>query len=142
MNGEAALSAAAQPTSPQVSAPQLAASGGLGVDWGTLGIVLLGVAVLMVLIRLVGLWAERAHVPAKPAAPKSPAGGASPVAAGASSGEFEPELIAVLTAAATTVLGRGVRLLGVREVAAANTRDQQAWSREGRREIYISHRIR
>jgi Na+-transporting methylmalonyl-CoA/oxaloacetate decarboxylase gamma subunit len=117
------------------------AAGGLGVHWPTLGVILLLVTAFMVLIRFIGQWAQATHpVPAAPAQVKSPS--TIPATEGMASDELTPEVIAVLTAAASLALGSGVRLLGIREVAPGNATAQQAWSREGRREIYLSHRIR
>jgi Na+-transporting methylmalonyl-CoA/oxaloacetate decarboxylase gamma subunit len=115
-----------------------AETAGLGIDWTVLGIVLLGVAGLMVLIRVVGLFAasQIAERPAKPVATPKPA---PKVASSTAAGEITPELVAVLTAAATATLGRAVRISAI---SVGKMSDQRIWSQEGRREIYLSHRIR
>jgi Na+-transporting methylmalonyl-CoA/oxaloacetate decarboxylase gamma subunit len=115
-----------------------AETAGLGIDWAVLGVVLLGVAGLMLLIRVVGLIAASkiAEPPAKPVAtPKS----APKIASSSVEGEITPELVAVLTAAAAATLGRAVRISAI---SVGKMSDQRIWSQEGRREIYLSHRIR
>jgi len=117
--------------SPEVSA-------GLGIDWSVLGIVLLGVTALMLLIRGVGNWAAKSiSDPVAKTKVGTPRAGRS--SATQEEPEVGPELIAVLTAAATAALGSPVRLtsISVGKMAA-----QRSWSVEGRREIYMSHRIR
>jgi hypothetical protein len=117
---------------------------GLGVDWSVLGMVLLGVAALMFIIRGIGLAAAASHPDASgsknvASVGKGPTASASTVS---SADVVAPEIVAILTAAASVALGAPVRVLGVREVYHGNVLDQRAWGREGRREIYLSHRIR
>jgi hypothetical protein len=110
----------------------------LGIDWAVLGVVLLGVTALMILIRVVGLFAASsiadtvtlslAHEVQKRSAPLTHG-----------EGEITPELVAVLTAAATMVLGTPIRICSI---STGNIAAQRSWSQEGRREIYMSHRIR
>lgn len=116
------------------------AAEGLGINWGVLGIVMAGVAVVTFVIRGVGLLASKSlpepksASAGKPAAP-SPAAPKSEI----DSGEITPELVAILTAAAATVLGGPVQLTSISLGCMAAQRN---WSVEGRREIYLSHRIR
>jgi Na+-transporting methylmalonyl-CoA/oxaloacetate decarboxylase gamma subunit len=113
---------------------------GLGINWTSLGMVLAGVTVLMFIIRGIGL-AAAASQPDAPGS-KSPASKADSTAV-SSTDSVAPEIIAILTAAASVALGTDkVRVIGVREVYHGNVLDQRAWAREGRREIYLSHRIR
>jgi Na+-transporting methylmalonyl-CoA/oxaloacetate decarboxylase gamma subunit len=116
-----------------------AATNQFGIDWTVLGVVLLGVVVVMYLIRGVGLLASRS-IP-EPGA-KKPVAAKSKAASGAASKAPEAlsdELIAVLAAAATATLGKPIR---IREISAGKMAAQRNWSQEGRREIYLSHRIR
>jgi Na+-transporting methylmalonyl-CoA/oxaloacetate decarboxylase gamma subunit len=117
---------------------------GLGIDWSILGIVMLGVAVLMVVIRGVGLLAANSipDVDGSTATKRQLSPPARKPALSESADTITPELVAVLTAAATTVVGKPVCLLGIREVSHGNVLDQRAWAQEGRREVYLSHRIR
>ncbi len=96
-----------------------------------LALIIAGLLFVLFVIRRMTLPAEsaRPEQQRKPAAPSATDG-------------TSPELIAILTAAATVALGRDVRVLGITEVMLGNTYSQQAWAREGRREIYISHRLR
>ena len=48
----------------------------------------------------------------------------------------------LIAAAVAAVEGPRVRILDIRRVQGGNISSQQAWSMEGRREIYLSHRIR
>lgn len=111
-----------------------AATNDFGIDWSVLAVVLLGVTALMFVIRGIGLMAAKSlpEPGAKAATPKA-------VQAASSNDEVTPELVAVLTAAAMSTLGRPVRIL---EISAGKMAAQRSWSQEGRREIYLSHRIR
>ncbi|MGC4066845.1 MAG: OadG family protein [Polyangiaceae bacterium] len=117
-----------------------AEASGLGINWSSLGMVLAGVTVLMFIIRGVGLAAAASLPDAPSAKPAAPTADATMVS---STDTVAPEIIAILTAAASVALGTDkVRVIGVREVYHGNVLDQRAWAREGRREIYLSHRIR
>lgn len=114
------------------------ATNDFGIDWSVLAIVLVGVFALMLVIRGVGLLASRS-IPepgAKPVAKKAKAGVA--VTSKQDDG-ITDELVVVLTAAASAALGSNVRIL---EITAGKMAAQRSWSQEGRREIYLSHRIR
>jgi hypothetical protein len=117
------------------------AASDLGVDWSMLFGILLGVAALMIVIRGVGVVAARRIT--TPASTKSTKSRTQPLPIPPGTKDADagvtPELVAVLTAAATVALGRPVRIgaISVGKMAA-----QRCWSQEGRREIYLSHRIR
>lgn len=114
----------------------------LGVNWTILAFVLLGVAALMIVIRGMGmvaaasLSASEANNRAKEAQAQETS---AERAVNGAEADITPQLVAVLTAAATAMLGKPVRIdaISVGKMAA-----QRSWSREGRREIYLSHRIR
>lgn len=112
---------------------------GFGINGVVLGVVLLGVVVLMLAVKAVGHFAV-ATLPAE----KSPGLVVEPGAPMAedASPELDARLIAVLTAAATAAIGNRVSLLQVSEVHLGNVNEQRAWAREGRREVYLSHRLR
>jgi Na+-transporting methylmalonyl-CoA/oxaloacetate decarboxylase gamma subunit len=122
-----------------IAAATSTAPSALGIDWSILGIVLAGVALLMFMIRLLGLsLANESSAPsAKQLTPTR-----SNAAAPEPSDAIEPELVAVLAAAASVALDGRVRVLSVSEVAFGNVQEQRAWAQEGRREVYLSHRIR
>ncbi|HEY5958180.1 MAG TPA: OadG family transporter subunit [Polyangiaceae bacterium] len=115
------------------------ASGDLGVDWGILGVVLLGVAVLMVLVRLVGSLAVRS---AESTLEKASASARAPDLGAAEVSVLDATLVAVISAAAAASLNGACRVVGIREVSAGNEEEQRAWAQEGRREVYMSHRLR
>jgi hypothetical protein len=73
----------------------------------------------------------------------APVAAPAPAVALAPEGE-DPTLLAVLAAAVATTLGPNARIVGVSPVASPiqNISALTAWSMEGRREIYLSHRIR
>jgi Na+-transporting methylmalonyl-CoA/oxaloacetate decarboxylase gamma subunit len=121
------------------SAEVAAGAGEFGIDWSVLAVVLLGVAALMFVIRGIGLLAAKSlpEPGAKPVAPKA-AKAADGTALTVEAGVTD-ELVAVLSAAAAYTLGSPVRIL---EISAGKMASQRAWSQEGRREIYLSHRIR
>lgn len=110
----------------------------LGIDWVVLAVVLLGVAALMILIRVVGLFAANSIADTGTLQVATEEQGPS-VPATHGEGEITPELVAVLTAAATMVVGTPIRICSI---STGNIAAQRSWSQEGRREIYMSHRIR
>ena len=59
-------------------------------------------------------------------------------AADEDAGAFDPVLVAVLTAAATEALGRPVR---VHRVHVQHAPESDRWSRAGRLDIMVSHRV-
>jgi hypothetical protein len=116
---------------------QGAANGGAGNNGLALAVVALGIIVVLALLPRTGASATSSSTSAH----AKPGAKGSEVATQASNAEgaITPELVAVLTAAATVALGRNVR---IREISAGKMAAQRAWSQEGRREIYLSHRIR
>ncbi|QDU72793.1 OadG family protein [Mucisphaera calidilacus] len=89
--------------------------------------------VLLFLVRLIGAALSDREKPV--AAPAAAAVSTAPAPA-SSGGVDDGALIAVLSAAAAAVVGRRVRIQGVRMV----TRRDRAWSQQGRRSIMTSHR--
>lgn len=80
-----------------------------------------------------------APAPVSAPAPVAPA----PVAAPAVVEGEDPALLAVLAAAVAVTLGPKARIVGVSPVHQGQSISAiTAWSMEGRREIYLSHRIR
>jgi len=80
-----------------------------------------------------------APAPVSAPAPVAPA----PVAAPAAVEGEDPALLAVLAAAVAVTLGPKARIVGVSPVQQGQSISAiTAWSMEGRREIYLSHRIR
>ncbi len=138
-----------------------------GIPWGTLGAVLGLVALLMLAIRLMGILAVRARdaEPSQGAMARTAGDGAA-VQGAATSGtngtdradaatvgqlgalpasalaNVERRTMVLIAAAVAAVEGPRVRILDIRRVQGGNISSQQAWSMEGRREIYLSHRIR
>lgn len=114
------------------------ANNGFGIDWSVLAVVIVGVIVLMLVIRVIGVLAAGARPEPGPKLAINKRTG-EPAAVAASVDGISPELVAVLTAAASAALGSPVRIC---EISAGKMNDQRSWSQEGRREIYLSHRIR
>ena len=83
--------------------------------------------------------------PVAVAAPAPVVAASAPVApapAPVAEGE-DPTLLAVLAAAVAATLGPNARIVGVNPVLQGQSISAiTAWSMEGRREIYLSHRIR
>ncbi|HMA96352.1 MAG TPA: hypothetical protein VKP30_26885 [Polyangiaceae bacterium] len=121
-----------------ICAPK-AASSEFGIDWSVLWIVLAGVTVLMLVIRMVGVMSAKLITAAEAKPVVREALPTKPAPSVENDSAITPELIAVLTAAATAMLRAPVRIdaISVGKMAA-----QRGWSQEGRREIYLSHRIR
>lgn len=121
------------------AAPLLLAEVGrplFGSPWLALGVVLIGVALLMVAIAAVGRWLAATHPePARPAA--APMVPALPVASGP-----PPHVTAIIAAVVATALGRKARIIAVQPAPPSVEMLMQQWSLEGRRQIYTSHQIR
>jgi sodium pump decarboxylase gamma subunit len=101
---------------------------------------LMGVGMAVVFTALMLLWlailimdrlTDRAVPAEQPPQPKAPVSEASPP-----SGQHDPQLLAVLTAAATAAMGQRVKLRRVHFVGEAH----DDWTREGRRVVMTSHR--
>ena len=104
-----------------------------GVALLAFGVVFLGMTLIALL--LFGLRALGRARPERGAAAGGAAGGAD---AAALAGELDPELIAVLAAAAEEALGARARIhrVHIHGEAAA-----QSWSRAGRLDVLASHRV-
>jgi hypothetical protein len=105
-----------------------------GNRWLALGAVLVGVALFMVLIALVGRWLAATH----------PAPAVKPAAALAPSEPARPpiETLAVIAAAVAAHLGPQARIASIRTSGPSVETLMQQWSLEGRRQIYSSHQVR
>lgn len=129
-----------------LSAPVLAELGAHPGFWEDVRFQTVGIVV--VLLALVAIWLalevvgsafrriESRRAPARiPAATEEPAPvpSAGPTA-------IPPEVIAVIAAAVDTTLGAPHRIVAVQ--LADSSSGHAAWSVEGRREIYRSHRVR
>lgn len=95
-------------------------------------IVLGALGVLAVIVTLVGRVLAVAPVPR---AVPAPAVAAAPAAAAAVEA-VDPRLHAAIVAAVTVTLGRKARVIAV------GTAESNAWSAEGRRTIFQSHKVR
>lgn len=108
-----------------------------GNQWLALFAVLVGVALFMALIAVVGRWLAATHPegPARPVAPATPAPAPN---------EIPPAILAIIASAVEVTVGPRARIAGVVAVPAAPSVEMlmQQWSIEGRRQIYSSHQIR
>jgi hypothetical protein len=112
------------------------ASGAEGgnLDTGTVVLGLLVVAVVWLARSLVNLRTELEELRESRQAVVRPASPAAPASAGPTPGE-----IAAIAAAVHCVLGARARLVAV---GPSDASGQQAWSREGRRQVFQSHQLR
>ena len=105
-----------------------------------MGVVFMGLVVLMFVSNAIRAMCAEKKAPA-PAAATQATGptstGHSPVSA--TDNSFDPQLIAVLTAAATAALRRPVRVLSARNYLVKQD-PGHIWSQSGRRSIMTSHR--
>jgi len=122
-----------------------------GVPWGTLALVLALVALLMLAIRLMGTLAARALDDESRSEPStrplsvntlSSAAIVSEGPAPSALANIERRTVVIIAAAVAASEGIRARIVDIRRVQGGNISSQQAWSMEGRREIYLSHRIR
>ncbi|MDR1279750.1 MAG: hypothetical protein LBK99_02870 [Opitutaceae bacterium] len=128
-----------------------------GNQWLALTVILGGVAVFIALVAIFGRIlaathpddatvkkiAERAAAAGPGAAPSGAA--AAALAAPDTIGGIPPDVLAVIAASVTTIVGRNVRIAGVRAVKPKPVSVEmlmQQWSIEGRRQIYSSHQFR
>jgi len=65
-----------------------------------------------------------------------------PVLVPLTAGGAPPEIVAVITAAVNEVLEAGGQIVAITPLDAAPAGSQFAWSREGRREHFASHKVR
>lgn len=130
------------------------------VHWGTVGWVLVGTVVALVVVAAIGRGIAAAFPPKpehmssfrKPAAPiaatPAPAAPATVRAASApvAPAEISPEIMAVIAASVAVVLhGKSYSIKGVAPAASAHAdveRLMSLWSLEGRRQVYSSHTMR
>jgi hypothetical protein len=139
------------------------APAGFGIRWGTLFVTFGLIVLVMIAIRFVGLLAARA-LPDEPPATRGSLGAPVLVGSAASTAipprplilpgtpiegltpcalaNLERRTVVLIAAAVAAVEGPRARILDIRRVQGGNISSQQAWSMEGRREIYLSHRIR
>jgi sodium pump decarboxylase gamma subunit len=102
-----------------------------------MGVVFLALILLWAVIAIIDRLSDRSAAQAQAEGEAEPAPAPAPAAAPEPTpGEaVDPELLAVLTAAATAVLHRHVRISRVHFVR----RHDEAWAREGRRDVMTSH---
>lgn len=128
-----------------------------GNQWLALAAILAGVAVFIALVAIIGRILAATHPDdakvkkvAERAAAASHAAGAPGAAAAALAapetlGGISPEILAAISAAVVTVLGRNASVVGVEAVKPPPVSVEmlmQQWSIEGRRQIYSSHQFR
>jgi len=65
-----------------------------------------------------------------------------PLLVPASAGRLPPEIVAVITAAVDEILGPGGNIVAINSVGPETSGAELAWSREGRREHFASHKVR
>jgi hypothetical protein len=109
-------------------------AGGSSLQTGTVVLGLLVVAVAWLVKSLADLRTEVQELRQTRAAKSRPAAQSAPAAVGPT-----PAEVAAIAAAVHCVLGTRARLVAV---GAADASGQQAWSREGRRQVFQSHQLR
>ncbi len=112
----------------------------LAVSWGTLLIVLAGIAVFMLMIRGLGIVLAQGHAPPRPAPPPLP-----PVSPGETpKSVLDPEMVALVSAVLSTVFHQSYRITKIESGQQDYSVEalMNIWSMEGRRQIYDSHKIR
>jgi hypothetical protein len=127
-----------------IGSVQAQADQSLNLPWLTLLVVLAGIAVLMLIIRGLGLFLAKQHpVPTpKPAPPISP----PPPVRETPGYDLDPHMVAVIAAVISTVISQPFRTLRITPMPEKQDYSVEAlmqiWSMEGRRQIYDSHKIR
>lgn len=113
-----------------------------------LTVVIAALATLWLVVKIIGV-GFKYLAPAEPAAaPAAAAGhGAAPTPdlAAAHHPQLDPETVAAMTAAIHFVMGAQWRIVDIREVYHGDSGESArmlAWSVEGRRQIFSSHRVR
>ncbi|MFO1448716.1 MAG: hypothetical protein U1F61_11220 [Opitutaceae bacterium] len=107
-----------------------------GAHWSNLFWVLLGVAVLMLMVRGLGEWLARGHPVERRLGEE---------AVPAVEAVLTPEVMAVIATAVHATLGAKARVAGVTLATPSAPSVESlmlAWSLEGRRQIYSSHKVR
>ena len=127
---------------PSLSALFLAAANAplFGNQWSALGVVLLGVAALMLMVAGAGRWLAATHPEPVPH-PVEPGKKPPPVVATAPVGPSN-ETLAIIAACVAVTFGERARVLSVRPSGPSIEMLMQQWSLEGRRQIYSSHKVR
>ncbi|AHF89294.1 hypothetical protein OPIT5_02485 [Opitutaceae bacterium TAV5] len=128
-----------------------------GSQWLALAVILGGVAVFIALVAIFGRILAATHpddATVKKIAERAAAAGTGAATSGAAAaalaapdtiGGIPPEVLAVIAASITTVIGRNARIAGVQAVKPKPLSVEmlmQQWSIEGRRQIYSSHQFR
>ena len=103
------------------------------IDFKTLLLVIVIVALVAVSRKLVGL---HRRLEVLETTPPFPAPGSSNQAANDKT--ITPETVAAISAAVHTTLGSRLRILSVGQICP----HRQAWSAEGRRQVFASHKVR
>lgn len=123
----------------------LLAAATAGFSWLNLGLILLGVAIFLVGIAAVGRYLASTHPDPEPAMVEDePLAGAPAAAATSTATGIQPETAVIIAAAIYATLGRSARVSSIVPIENPVNVDSLmlAWSLEGRREIYSSHRFR
>lgn len=92
---------------------------------------------MLITLMGVGFRASARRAAAAAATAKSPDAASSPT-----SPKLAPETIAVIAAAVHVTCGPGARIAHIAEAQHQSDLNLQAWSVEGRRNIFSSHRVR
>lgn len=104
------------------------------ISFQTALLVIIAGALLFVAKNLAGLNSRIASIESGRISAKRP--GVAPSAS--ASGMISPEVIAAISAAIHTTLKGRTRILSVGQICP----DRQAWSAEGRRQVFSSHKVR
>jgi hypothetical protein len=101
------------------------------IDFKTMLLVIVTVALFAVSRKLIGLHRRIEVLETTPPFPLSPSNQTRTDA-------IAPETVAAISAAVHTTLRSRLRILSVGQVSP----DRQAWSAEGRRQVFASHKVR
>ena len=101
------------------------------IDFKTMLLVIVTVALFAVSRKLIGLHRRIEVLETAPPFPSS-------LPAQTTSNAIAPETVAAISTAVHTTLRSRLRILSVGQVSA----DRQAWSAEGRRQVFASHKVR
>jgi hypothetical protein len=115
-------------------------------------LILIQFAISLFVVALYHLWVSRKQPSTLPNLNPNPSS-ASPASALAppiptppktvpASDQMTPEIVAVIAAAISVVLGRSHRVVSVQQASAARTTEINVWSLEGRLEQFKSHKVR
>ncbi len=131
--------------SPLLAAASAASDNSHAVLFGNRGlalvVILLGVAVFIALVALIGRVLAATHPDETVAPPDAkPAAAAAPAPVIADS--LPPEVMVAIAAAVSVTLGPKVKIAEIRTPAPSVEALMQTWALEGRRQIYTSHTLR